>query len=193
MPAAGFGFCCLTVVAFCCCLPMVLAFSCCLPAALAFPCILIGLFALPLCEAALTFFVAAKKVSKESGLTPPASRCPPHQSTRMGPRRDLPSHPTRSWHSSHSSASRCALPRWGTAIGLRHDQVATRGARRPLRTRPTTHVVRSGMNDCCAMDVGNARDDLVFGPLRFRGRGGHLLAGGVSRFLCLLSLRPQRK
>jgi hypothetical protein len=35
--------------------------------ALAFSCILIGLFALPLCGAALTFFAAAKKVSKESG------------------------------------------------------------------------------------------------------------------------------
>ncbi|TXC82845.1 hypothetical protein FRZ40_20690 [Paraburkholderia azotifigens] len=31
----------------------------------------IGLLALPLCGAALTFFAAAKKVSKESGLTPP--------------------------------------------------------------------------------------------------------------------------
>jgi hypothetical protein len=30
-----------------------------------------GLLALPLCGAALTFFAAAKKVSKESGLTPP--------------------------------------------------------------------------------------------------------------------------
>jgi hypothetical protein len=37
-------------------------------AALAFPCIVIGLLALPLCGAALTFFAAAKKVSKESGL-----------------------------------------------------------------------------------------------------------------------------
>jgi hypothetical protein len=36
--------------------------------ALAFPCILIGLLAMPLCGAALTFFAAAKKVSKESGL-----------------------------------------------------------------------------------------------------------------------------
>jgi hypothetical protein len=34
---------------------------------LAFHCFLIGLFALPLCGAALTFFAAAKKVSKESG------------------------------------------------------------------------------------------------------------------------------
>jgi hypothetical protein len=30
-----------------------------------------GLLVLPLCGAALTFFAAAKKVSKESGLTPP--------------------------------------------------------------------------------------------------------------------------
>jgi hypothetical protein len=37
-------------------------------AVLAFPCILIGLLASPLCGAALTFFAAAKKVSKESGL-----------------------------------------------------------------------------------------------------------------------------
>jgi hypothetical protein len=35
---------------------------------LAFPCILIGLLVMPLCGAALTFFAAAKKVSKESGL-----------------------------------------------------------------------------------------------------------------------------
>jgi hypothetical protein len=39
--------------------------------ALAFPCIAIGLLVLPLCGAALTFFAAAKKVSKESRLTPP--------------------------------------------------------------------------------------------------------------------------
>jgi hypothetical protein len=45
--------------------------------ALAFPCIVIGLLASPLCGAALTFFAAAKKVSKESGLQPPACRCPP--------------------------------------------------------------------------------------------------------------------
>jgi hypothetical protein len=35
---------------------------------LAFPCFAFGLLALPLCGAALTFFAAAKKVSKESGL-----------------------------------------------------------------------------------------------------------------------------
>jgi hypothetical protein len=35
--------------------------------ALAFPCFHVGLFVLPLCGAALTFFAAAKKVSKESG------------------------------------------------------------------------------------------------------------------------------
>ncbi|WP_205812141.1 hypothetical protein, partial [Burkholderia sp. Ac-20365] len=33
--------------------------------------LLLVLQALPLCGAALTFFAAAKKVSKESGLTPP--------------------------------------------------------------------------------------------------------------------------
>ena len=35
------------------------------------PRFVIGLLVLPLCGAALTFFAAAKKVSKESGLTPP--------------------------------------------------------------------------------------------------------------------------
>jgi hypothetical protein len=36
-----------------------------------------GLLVLPLCGAALTFFAAAKKVSKESGLTPPIlDACP---------------------------------------------------------------------------------------------------------------------
>jgi hypothetical protein len=44
-----------------------------LPTVLAFPCILVGLLASPLCGAALTFFAAAKKVSKESGL-PTASQ-----------------------------------------------------------------------------------------------------------------------
>jgi hypothetical protein len=37
-------------------------------AVLASPCCLSGLFALPLCGAAPTFFAAAKKVGKESGL-----------------------------------------------------------------------------------------------------------------------------
>jgi hypothetical protein len=37
-------------------------------AVLAFPCFVGGLLVLPLCGAALTFFAAAKKVSKESGL-----------------------------------------------------------------------------------------------------------------------------
>ena len=44
---------------------------------LAFPCFHGGLLALPLCGAALTFFAAAKKVSKESGLTPPALKWVP--------------------------------------------------------------------------------------------------------------------
>jgi hypothetical protein len=59
---------------------------------LAFPCFVIGLLASPLCGAALTFFAAVKKVSKESGLTPPASSEPSLASTGNGPTRDLPSH-----------------------------------------------------------------------------------------------------
>ena len=76
---------------------MVLAFSCfafglvgfgfgCLLTVLAFPCFVIGLLASPLCGAALTFFAAAKKVGKESGLTPPARRCPPLHITVSGPK-----------------------------------------------------------------------------------------------------------
>ena len=38
------------------------------PVGLAFPCFLIGLLGSPLCGAAPTFFAAAKKVGKESGL-----------------------------------------------------------------------------------------------------------------------------
>ncbi|AXF06887.1 hypothetical protein CUJ91_02430 [Paraburkholderia graminis] len=59
-------------LAFSCFLSVV--YLCCTWLALAFPCFLGGLLALPLCGAALTFFAAAKKVSKESGLTPPAYR-----------------------------------------------------------------------------------------------------------------------
>jgi hypothetical protein len=62
---------------------------------LAFPCFVIGLLASPLCGAALTFFAAAKKVSKESGLQPLARSEPSQSATGNGPIRDLPSHHTR--------------------------------------------------------------------------------------------------
>jgi hypothetical protein len=58
---------------------------CWLIAVLAFPCFVSGLLASPLCGAALTFFAAAKKVSKESGLTPPARSETPRTLTRSGP------------------------------------------------------------------------------------------------------------
>ncbi|MEW6346757.1 MAG: hypothetical protein AB1704_39525 [Pseudomonadota bacterium] len=60
-------------------------------AVLAFPCFVFGLLALPLCGAALTFFAAAKKVSKESGLQPLARSEPSRSATGNGPRQDLPS------------------------------------------------------------------------------------------------------
>src|SRR5271163_3254470 len=66
----------------------------CLPTVLAFPCFLIGLLGSLLCGAAPTFFAAAKKVGKESGLQPPACRCPSRSSTGNGPRRDVPSRHT---------------------------------------------------------------------------------------------------
>src|ERR1700712_352643 len=63
-------------------------------------CFLIGLFALPLSGAGLTFFAAAKKVSKESSFQPPVlpnphsrknglaleSKCRPHGRTGLGSR-----------------------------------------------------------------------------------------------------------
>ncbi|QLD48278.1 hypothetical protein C9419_04090 [Paraburkholderia fungorum] len=48
---------------------------------MAFPCFVSGLLALPLCGAALTFFAAAKKVSKESGFTPQAHKRVPRAAT----------------------------------------------------------------------------------------------------------------
>jgi hypothetical protein len=48
---------------------------------LAFPWCVSGLLALPLCGAALTFFAAAKKVSKESGFTPQAHKRVPRAAT----------------------------------------------------------------------------------------------------------------
>jgi hypothetical protein len=62
------------------------------PTVLAFPCIVIGLLGSPLCGAALTFFAAAKKVSKESGLTPLALSEPSRSATGNGLRQDLLSH-----------------------------------------------------------------------------------------------------
>src|ERR1700760_4425086 len=56
---------------------LVWLFGLSLPGFLAFPCCVSGLLALPLCGAALTFFAAAKKVSKESGLPPPAYKWVP--------------------------------------------------------------------------------------------------------------------
>jgi hypothetical protein len=74
------------------CLPAALV---CVRTALAFPCILIGLLASPLCGAAPTFFAAAKKVGKESGLTPLVLRCPSRFTTGNGPTRDVPSRNSR--------------------------------------------------------------------------------------------------
>ena len=59
---------------------------------LAFPCFVSGLLALPLCGAALTFFAAAKKVSKESGLTPPAYKRVPRAATVVVHLESVPSH-----------------------------------------------------------------------------------------------------
>jgi hypothetical protein len=67
--AARFFFCVASFLVFIWVFLPVRRFGCAL-GVLAFPCFLIGLLASPLCGAALTFFAAAKKVSKESGLQP---------------------------------------------------------------------------------------------------------------------------
>jgi membrane protein implicated in regulation of membrane protease activity len=61
------GLCFFALAFFCFAFGLLALFVGCLLMVLAFPCFVIGLFALPLCGAALTFFAAAKKVSKESG------------------------------------------------------------------------------------------------------------------------------
>src|ERR1700679_838467 len=91
LPTAHFG-CCRVVVAFPCI--VICLFGCC-RVVVAFPCIVIGLLASPLCGAALTFFAAAKKVSKESGLTPPARSEPSRSSPGNGPTQDPPLHHPR--------------------------------------------------------------------------------------------------
>jgi hypothetical protein len=49
------------------------------------------------------------------------------------------------------------------------------------------------MDESFVTNVECAGDQIVRGPLWRCVSGGHLKAGGLSRFLCLLSLRPQRK
>jgi general secretion pathway protein K len=75
----------------------------CLLTALAFPCFLISLFASPLCGAALAFFAAARKASKESGRQPPAHQCSPLYPTGSGAK-TRPSLATPTVVTQHSSA-----------------------------------------------------------------------------------------
>ena len=119
---------------------------CCMPTALAFPCIVIGLFALPLCGAALTFFAAAKKVSKESGLTPPACRCPPLAPSGVVRARDLPSRPPPSV-TKHSSASSVALRAPPSGITVSPVCLASCSCGFPLCRLPTI-----GHSDDCSVD-----------------------------------------
>ena len=62
-----------------------------------------------------------------------------------------------------------------------------------LANPSATHVVRSGMNERCVTNVGNARAGLVFGPLRVRGRFGHLRASGVSPLSLLTFFAAAKK
>jgi hypothetical protein len=76
-------------------LPLVVGFSWVVVGRLAFPCCVSGLLALPLCGAALTFFAAAKKVSKESGFTPQAHKRVPRAATVVVHLESVPSHTPR--------------------------------------------------------------------------------------------------
>jgi hypothetical protein len=70
-----------------------------------------GLRGLSLCGAALTFFAAAKKVSKESGLTPPAcvlTHGPPTSPQSMRQLARVCPSPTLRTHASSASCSRAA-------------------------------------------------------------------------------------
>jgi hypothetical protein len=153
---------------------------------LAFPCFLIGLFVSPLCGAALTFFAAAKKVSKESGLPPLARSEPSWSAIGNGPTRDVPSyhHPLLT-QQSFIPASRFAHRRRAQHLV---GPVGGIGYTQPSRTECV-----GGMNESCVTNVGSARDGLVFGPLREALRGGHLQAGGVSPLSLLTFFAAAKK
>ena len=63
-------------------------------------CFRVGLSALPLCGAAVTFFAAAKKVTKESSFSyrPRSHARWPFFSSSMAPRSECPHSPHRAWH-----------------------------------------------------------------------------------------------
>jgi hypothetical protein len=120
---------------------LLLSFACgafwgCLPMALASPCFHVGLFALPLCGAALTFFAAAKKVSKESGSHRQLLGVPHPRIFEVVRARSDPPHTPRSWQSSHSSRSALRASPDGATKGLRATRVATRS----FRSLPSGHL-----------------------------------------------------
>jgi general secretion pathway protein K len=184
-----------------------------LPAALAFPCFVIGLLASPLCGAALTFFAAAKKVSKESGLTPLACRCPSLSSNRKRPKTRPALAPLTSV-TKHSSAptpsdiqkavtGRRNQPATRQSAGMVHVPI-TQQARAIVHTLRAEQTTKSyaqpartecvdGMNEPFVTNEVNARGGLVFGPLRGVLRGGHLQAGGVSPLSLLTFFAAAKK
>ncbi|AXE93079.1 hypothetical protein CUJ90_12590 [Paraburkholderia terricola] len=63
----------------------------------------------------------------------------------------------------------------------------------PWQTHPRRTQCGVGADDGLVTDAGCARDHPFIAPLPPPSQETRLKAGGVSRFLCLLSLRRQRK
>jgi hypothetical protein len=166
---------------------------------------------MPLCGAALTFFVPQglpsgrrRKESKQRKRA--CNRQPvgvPHwHEARVVRAREPPSHPPVSDKGLIRSSVALRAPPSGISPSANCVGVLTmldcpfaENSSLPSQTTPSladrsaTHVVRSGMNESLVKTSGDARDHFVRAPLRAHLTGGHLQAGGVkpaffAYFLC---------
>ena len=128
--------------------------------------------ALPLCGAALTFFAAAKKVSKESGLTPPVlnlrlralhSSSASHGNfsvTTRCPRFGEAPHPLQSPVTRPAAANDCGRPGGKLCVG--------RSASRP--SAPTTPILLSTPDLAFQSGVQRLRRESLHKVCRYRTR-----------------------
>jgi general secretion pathway protein K len=138
-----------------------------------------------------------RKVGKRKPLTPLTFRCPPLELTRSGPKtRSSPAPLTFVTKQSFAPALRFAPRRRaqhatqlaaGSAL-VREAPQTPNGYAEPTRTQCV-----GGMNERCATNGENARDELVFGPLPDTNRGGHLQASGCSPLSLLTFFAAAKK
>jgi hypothetical protein len=83
-----------------------------------------------------------------------------------------------------------SAPRRGEADG---SHVRKRSPWFPWQTPPRRTQCGVGADDGLVTDASCARDHPFIAPLRPPSQGTRFRTGGVSRFLCLLSLRPAKK